>query len=304
MKKLTDDELLEELRLRIQKRKEDNQELLDLMEQLKEVNKKLEQSEALKSKFLSNIRNEINNPFTIILGLAQNMMSIEKLDLAQVKSMAGTIYSEGFDLDFQLKNIFMAADIEAGESFPDIMNVGIIHLLQSLVMTMQHPAGQRNIQLQFRNNLPVSTSEDDYNQDYFFHTDPEKFRLIISNLVNNAINVSPDAGTVLVTTGIEDDNLSVMVEDQGPGIDEADRDRIFERFNQLDHEDYPGRGHGLGLCVTKSMLELLDGEISVKNKKNGGAIFTVNIKEKFPEKPVNDFAVGGDEFFFEEGEIL
>ena len=113
MNKLTDEELIEELRRRMTTNTRSLEELKELNEKLLEVNKKLEESEALKSHFISNITNEIINPFTSILGLSRSILAVKKENWKKVISMVALIHSEAFNLDFQLRNIFLAAKIEA-----------------------------------------------------------------------------------------------------------------------------------------------------------------------------------------------
>jgi len=119
MYKITDEELLQELEKRFSENKNSIKELQKLTKQLKEVNGRLEESESLKSHFISNITNEIINPFAAILGLSRNILDVKKEDWNKVISMVQMIHSEAFHLDFQLKNIFAAAKLEAGDWMPE-----------------------------------------------------------------------------------------------------------------------------------------------------------------------------------------
>src|SRR3954470_14399093 len=112
---ISDHDLIQELKLRFETKEKLFTEQLTLLTELKHVNEKLVLSEGLKSNFLSNIRNEINNPVASILGLAKN---IAEGDLSQeaTKKFATLIYSEIFSLDFQLRNILASAELEAGEA--------------------------------------------------------------------------------------------------------------------------------------------------------------------------------------------
>ncbi|MBS3771213.1 MAG: hypothetical protein KGY70_13145, partial [Bacteroidales bacterium] len=94
MSELTDQELMDELKERFDQNKKSLEQIQKLYDELKEVNKKLEDSESLKSHFISNITNEIINPFSSIMGLAKNIMSLEEPDWKQVKSMVSMIYYE------------------------------------------------------------------------------------------------------------------------------------------------------------------------------------------------------------------
>jgi signal transduction histidine kinase len=104
--KLNDEELLAELRNRMSENKLALQELTILNEKLVTVNRKLEDSEKLKSHFISNIANEIVNPFTSILGLSGNLLSVKGENWEKALNMVNLIHSEAFSLDFQFRNIF------------------------------------------------------------------------------------------------------------------------------------------------------------------------------------------------------
>ena len=117
MSDLTDKELIDELKKRFEVNKQTLNEVQELNDELRKVNRKLEDSEALKSHFISNITNEIINPFASILALSKNILSVDKENWKKVITMVSLIYSEAFNLDFQLRNIFVAAKLEAGEVF-------------------------------------------------------------------------------------------------------------------------------------------------------------------------------------------
>ncbi len=145
MNKLTDEELIEELRMRMTENTRSLEELKELNEKLIEVNKKLEESEALKSHFISNITNEIVNPFASILGLSKSILSVKKEDWKKVFSMVAMIQTEAFSLDFQLKNVFAAAKIEAGEVYPEIGNVDIQNLVKSVTDSFRIEAQKKKV---------------------------------------------------------------------------------------------------------------------------------------------------------------
>src|SRR6056297_3142259 len=176
MSELTDHELIEELRKRFAQNKKSLKEVQELNEELQRVNKKLEDSEALKSHFISNITNEIINPFSSILGLAKNIMSLKAADWEQVKSMVSMIYHEAFNLDFQLRNIFVAAKIEAGEIYPVVLNVDMKQLIQSVIDSFKFETEKKKLKVNLDFNIKTLKGKP-----YFFKSDPEKVKLIISN---------------------------------------------------------------------------------------------------------------------------
>ena len=296
MNRLTDSELIDELK----KRFEENGKVLNSLkivnDKLIDVNRRLHESEALKSNFLSNIRNEINNPLTSVLFMAKELKSWETLRPEMVSSMTDTIYNEVFNLDFQLRNIFAAAEFEAGESAPGISRVDIDSLIFNSIEAFLHKADEKRISITFDS---LCESENDPH----FNTDPEKLQLAINNLLSNAIEFSHEGGVVEITACRKDGDLNISVKDYGIGIDEKDHAAIFDRFKQLEAGASKSHlGHGLGASITKSMVDLLNGTISLASAKGQGSAFTVSIPEAESDKGINVFSANSNEFFFEAGE--
>jgi signal transduction histidine kinase len=294
--KITDDELLDELKRRFEQNKIAVKELKSLNDELKVVNKKLEESESLKSHFISNITNEIINPFTSILGLSRAILSVDKENWKKVVSMVALIHSEAFTLDFQFRNIFVAAKIEAGEIFPEILNVDIENVVESVLDLYKFEARRKKLQISF--NFDIQKPPEDV---FSFKTDPEKFKLILANLLSNAINFSFEGGTIEITTKMDGSTLMLSVRDHGVGISKENQKIIFDRFKRLDSGiNSLNRGHGLGLSVNKAIIEMLNGKIQIESELGKGACFTILIPES--EVTTSDFASEANETFFDSDE--
>lgn len=294
MSDLTDKELIDELKKRFVQNKRSLDEVQSLNEELKKVNRKLEDSEALKSHFISNITNEIINPFASILALSKNILSVEKENWKKVISMVSLIYSEAFNLDFQLRNIFVAAKLEAGEIFPEILNVDVKHLIESVVESFKYEGKKKKLKINFAFNV-----ETEHGKPFFFKTDPEKLRLILSNLLSNAIKFSYDEQSIDIQASMDNKNLIVSVKDHGRGISLDNQKIIFDRFKRLDSGiNSIHRGHGLGLSINKALLDLLNGSVDIQSELEKGANFTISIPEN--ESQVSGFAFDGNELFFDE----
>ena len=294
MSDLTDQELIEELKKRFDQNKKSLSEVQKLNEELKEVNKKLEESESLKSHFISNITNEIVNPFSSIQGLAESIMSMSEPDWEKVKSLVSMIHNEAFHLDFQLRNIFLAARLEAGEIFPEIMHVDVHKMLESVLEKFRYEKQKKEVTLDFSFDIDTSQAHP-----FYFKTDPEKLKLIISNLLSNALKFSYEGGAVLLRSWLEQDQLHILVRDHGTGISKENQEVIFDRFRKLDsgiNSIY--RGHGLGLSVNKALIDLLGGDIKIKTEPDAGSDFTVIIPEGKAE--MGDVAFDDNEMFFGE----
>lgn len=290
--KISDTELLDELKRRFEENKNAVMELKSLNDQLKMVNKKLEESESLKSHFISNITNEIINPFTSILGLSKAILSVDKENWKKVVTMIALIHSEAFTLDFQFRNIFVAAKIEAGEIFPEIMNVDIQNIIESIIESFKLEARKKKLLINFHFNIEHGQTP------YVFKTDPEKFKLILANLLSNAINFSFEGGAIDVIAKNEDNTLAVSVQDHGIGISKENQKIIFDRFKRLDSGiNSLNRGHGLGLSVNKAIIEMLEGRIDIKSELGKGACFTIFIPES--EAEATDYSSEANETFFD-----
>ncbi|HOP04207.1 MAG TPA: HAMP domain-containing sensor histidine kinase [Tenuifilaceae bacterium] len=293
--KISDNELLEELKRRFEQNKNAVKELKSLNDELKTVNKKLEESEAMKSHFISNITNEIINPFTSILGLSRAILSVDKENWKKVVSMVALIHSEAFTLDFQFRNIFVAAKIEAGEVFPEILNVDVENLIEGVIESFKLEARKKKLHV----NLEFNIKSD--NSPYLFKTDPEKLKLILANLLSNAINFSFEGGVIDIVTSYEKESLVILVRDHGIGISKENQKVIFDRFKRLDSGiNSLNRGHGLGLSVNKAIIEMLNGHMDIKSELGKGACFTIHIPET--DIPATDFASDANETFFDSEE--
>jgi signal transduction histidine kinase len=292
---ITDELLIEELKLRFSEKKKSLQELEKLAAELKEVNQKLADSESLKSHFISNITNEIVNPFTSIVVLSKNILSVKEGDWDKVKRMASLIYSEAFNLDFQLKNIFAAAEIEAGELFMEVSNVKVDLLIQALIDSFLPETIKKQLTIDYIRQNPE-------NEKFIFKIDSEKLKLILSNLVDNAIKFSKN-NRIIIKRWVNEDKLFISVKDFGIGISEHNQKVIFDRFKRLDSGiNSLNRGHGLGLSINKALLDFLDGDIDIKSRKGEGTTFTVSIPEA--KNDPEAYSADGNEMIFGDDEVF
>ena len=286
MKELSDEALIRDLKKRFDQLKQTTSEL-------QEANKKLEESESMKTHFIANISNEITNPFSSIMGLARNIANGKNIDREKINTMANHIFSEAFYLDFQLKNIFMAARLEAGEEKLQICEVDINSLLENTTEAYRIEAGKKEI------TINLVFDKDSYRG---FKTDQEKLTLILSNLLSNAIKFSHKQGKIDVTVHIEDDILKVSVRDYGVGLTEKNKGVIFDRFRKLDSGiNSINRGHGLGLSVNKALLDLLDGDIRIDTLAKQGSEFAIEIPEARAD--ATGVSMIDNEVFFDEEDV-
>lgn len=298
MNNISDKQLLKELKSRLEERRTVDEKYEALQMEYQTISKRLKDSEALKSHFISNITNEIVNPFTSILGLSKAILSVEKQDWKKIVSMVAMIHNECFSLDFQLKNIFTAAKIEAGEIQPNISKVNVRQLVQTVIDSFAVVARKMGIEIEYDYQIEIG-----FGKNFDFKTDSEKLRQILTNILNNAIKYSYKDSKVIVKVSIEDDELNISVQDFGTGISEKNQNIIFERFRRLDTGiNSINQGHGLGLSITKALLDMLGGRINIESQKGEGSTFTIVLPES--ETIVDNFTSDDDALFFDEGDEL
>lgn len=263
---------LENCRKQVADLKKENDEL---MRSLYKVNEKLHDSESLKGHFISNITNEIVNPFASVLALAENIKQLKEGEMEYAHRLADLIHEEAFHLDFQLKNIFAAALIEAGKEEPKLNPVKIREIGDQISQYFKSQLTKKKIRLivGFVNDLETENPD-------LFLTDKEKIELIIKNLVSNSIKFSPENSEVNLNFVLSNRTLNIEVTDHGKGINKSDRLLIFDRFKQLDEKiNSINTGHGLGLSIVQAYAEMLGGKVSLNEIYQDGFGIVVSIPE-------------------------
>lgn len=247
----------------------------ELVRSLHTVNEKLCDSERLKGHFISNITNEIINPFASILALSDNIQHLKEGEISSAHRMADLIFEEAFHLDFQLQNIFAAAQIEAGKDELKIASFNLKDFNEYLHEYFSDQLQKKNIKLSIS-----FTSEPESEDPFRFTSDREKLDLIVKNLISNSIKFSYDNSTIDVEYIYGKGVLSIEVSDYGKGIHPEDRKAIFDRFKQLDEKiNSINTGHGLGLSIVLAYTEMLGGNVSLNDNFNEGTRITISIPE-------------------------
>jgi signal transduction histidine kinase len=242
------------------------QEQKQLFEQLKKLNQKLEESDAFKSHFLSNITNEIINPFTSILGISQNILKLKDSQISQIHAMTNLIYSEAFDLDFQLRNIFAAATIESGENNLELVNIKVQDYIEEIIESLQLKAEKNALYFEFTHFFPIDR----------FVTDADKLRRLLINLIVNAITFSKEKNKICIHAELNENGFLFRVNNQGEPISDEDAQVIFDRFKKLDTSiNSLNQGHGLGLSIVNDYVELLNGTLHFESNIKDGTTFSI-----------------------------
>jgi signal transduction histidine kinase len=266
-----------------------------LNRKLVEMNERLRSSEALKGHFLSTMRNEVNNPLNAILALGEDLEH-GSIPPERHRTIGGMIASEASNLDFEIRNVFWAADLEAGEFYPHVTRVDVPSVLRAVQDSLRYLVRRKAIALTLEASGPGITE---------FGTDAEALRSIAANLLSNAIKFSPEGCPVQVRVRAGDSGLVLEVEDQGIGIRPEDQTLIFERFRQLESGSARlHQGQGLGLSVVRALVDLLEGSITLSSLPEKGSVFTCRLPRREPVDPAGTSSLDGNLFFFGKTEEL
>ncbi len=292
LKHASDQDLLNEIEARFEQKRSLIVEQNRVMSQLNALNEKLSDSEMVKSRFLSNIRNEINNPLASIIGLSNRIFMANNLDETNRKS-AKLILEEAQNLSFQLSNIFCAAEIEAGEVELEFINLNVNNMVSEVVEEFSLLSGKNKVKVNVSNNGLDKLV-----------TDAEKLRIVVANLVSNAIKFSP-TGSEVDFQLYSEDNLAILeLIDNGLGISDEKQNVIFDRFTQI-NEGTTKRfmGQGLGLSLVKAILDIMGGKVELTSNLGKGSTFKVSIP--IAENTVRNSTVSssGNDFLFDEDDV-
>ena len=230
----------------------------------------LQAASAAKSDFLAAMSHELRTPLNAIIGFSELLVEGDgdDADPATVKSYAEHIHGSGLHLLELVNDVLDLARVEAGRLDLKPIQFPLHDLVRQTVSTMQPLADQK------QQRVVVNVAE------ISLEADPSRVRQIVLNLLSNAVKFTGPGGEIHVSAeqGPRDD-VVLTVTDTGHGIPAADLDRIFEAFQQADAGDMKTRheGTGLGLALTRQLVEAHDGKISVISELGVGSTFTVRL---------------------------
>lgn len=225
---------------------------------------KAEESDRLKSSFLANMSHEIRTPLNSIIGFSE-LMSDPDFDREQQCQFSQIIHASGNNLLSIITDIMDISKIEAGLVEVRKNELSAIHLAKSIHRQYAFQAREKGIEFLLDPTIPA--------EEIRLNTDETKLRQIIVNLIGNSIKFT-EKGFVELGVRKIDENIQFHVRDTGIGISAAHKDKIFERFRQV--ESCLSRkygGNGLGLAISKSLVELLGGKLWMESEEGNGSTF-------------------------------
>ncbi len=253
---------------------------------LKEAEEKIKKNANLKEIFLANTSHEIRTPLNAMIGFT-NLLLNTKLSDNQADYLTN-IKTSGDNLLFIVNDILDFSKIEAGKLSIIKNEFDLRKLVKQLINTHSVKTSEKNINLNYHINKEIPN---------ILIGDSLRLSQILINLIGNSIKFTNNYGEIKLNIDIKNNNkdnidINFAVSDTGIGIPKNQLKNIFNSFTQVDEQTTRKYGGtGLGLCIVKRLVELQDGEISVKSDVGKGTtfLFTLNFKKskKLPEKIIN-----------------
>ena len=227
---------------------------------------KLREVDLMKSNFFANISHEFRTPLTLIKGPVEGLLNEERS--AQRKEIFQTILRNSKNLLNLINELLDLSKLEAGKMKLCAGKYDIVSFTKGIIMSFNSKAEAKEISLSV-------TSTRNYIELYF---DKEKMQKIISNIVSNAIKFTPEKGkvTVDIQECFSDNNLSLIIRDTGVGVPKGELSKLFNRFYQVIQDgSHQNSGTGIGLALTKELVQMHKGTITVKSEPNNWTEFTL-----------------------------
>ncbi|HOX37872.1 MAG TPA: ATP-binding protein [Candidatus Brocadiia bacterium] len=242
------------------------------------ANRKLTQIDRLKTEFLASMSHELRTPLNAIMGFAEILMDGTSGEISDTqKEYCADIHSSAGHLLRMISDILDLSKIEAGKMELNIEDISVLDSVEGVLNTLKGISNKKGIQLVMDVTPEIELIE----------ADPVKFKQMLYNLLSNACKFAPEGGTVRIEAAIVESDLQVSVIDNGPGIPSDQQEVIFEEFHQVKGPQAHRReGTGLGLALTRKLVQLHGGRIWVESRLGAGSKFHFRIPLKSAEKAV------------------
>lgn len=236
-----------------------------------------EKANFAKSEFLSSMSHELRSPLNVMLGFSQLMESSTPPPTFTQMTMLKEINAAGWYLLELINKILDLATIESGKLIVSQEPMCLGEVMTESRTMIEPQAQERGIQLIF----PPSDMH------FFVKADRTRVKQVLINLLSNAIKYNREGGTVEVTCDvIAPERIRVSVRDTGTGLPPEKLTQLFQQFNRLGQEGGSVEGTGIGLVVTKQLIELMGGEIGVESTVDVGSVFWFELMaDDGPELP-------------------
>ncbi len=251
---------------------ENDRKIVATQQQLLRAKNAAEKASRAKTEFLSRVSHELRTPMNAILGFTT--LLTETVDDQEQRGFLEEIETAGDHLMNLINEVLDLERIESGRIELNSEMLSLDELIEECCSVTRQLAAQRQIQIQI---APESVAQ------LRVFADVGRLRQILLNLLSNAIKYNKFAGQVTIQASeLSDGGVSLQVADTGVGISESDLEHLFESFNRLHAENSDIEGTGMGLVITRQLVELMGGRLEVSSVKDEGSTFTVSLPAEPP----------------------
>ncbi|MDP1569369.1 MAG: ATP-binding protein [Vicinamibacterales bacterium] len=232
----------------------------------------LKRADQVRRDFVANVSHELRTPLTAIKGYAEAL--IDEPDDAEARQrFLEIIHRHSTRMERLVKDLLRLARLDAGQEVLELAACDVENVVGGIIGDFEQTIAAKSLDVASRVAPEART----------LVADPSKLHDVLRNLIENAVNYTPDRGGIEVEAALVDGAYQIVVRDTGPGIPPEDLGRVFERFYRVDKSRGRPGGTGLGLAIVRHLVELMAGEVRVENRASGGAMFTVRLPTRRPE---------------------
>lgn len=215
----------------------------------------------IQDEFIATVSHELRTPLTSIRGFSQTLLaSWDKIDDENKKKFIKIIEDQSNRLIHLVENVLSVSKMNAG--YEVLKKVDVNDVIKRIIPMFTEQYKTRKFVQKLNSSLPPARLDED------------KFQQILTNLIDNAAKYSTDGKTVTISTELSENFVEIKITDEGVGIKQEDFDKVFKKFSRLEnHLTSTTQGNGLGLYITKQLVENMGGQISFTSEINKGTIF-------------------------------
>ncbi|MBX3623151.1 MAG: PAS domain-containing protein [Rhizobacter sp.] len=225
-----------------------------------------------KTQFLSRVSHELRTPLNAVLGFAQ-LCELDTTLPEKHRAWAAVIRSSGQHMLDLIEDILDLSSAEMGQMRVETTRMDLAEVVRVCLTQLSQQAERAQVQLV--DQLPHDTP-------LLLRADPRRVRQVIHNLVSNALKYSRPGDRVTLQAKPSGGSILLRVEDTGIGMSAAQLERLFTPFDRLGAETTAVQGSGIGLALTRKLVELMDGQIEVQSQPGHGSVFTVRLPAALP----------------------
>lgn len=216
-------------------------------------------------KMLSNMSHDLKTPFTVILGYVEKLDLDTSMSLEERSQLTSRLHAKTLNVIDLLNQFFDLVKFDSGDYSLPLSRISLNEICRKNVLDFYDLLQSKNLRVEV--NIPE--------QPYYILGNEEALNRILSNLISNSIRYGGDGGVFGLTVREEGDNIAIDIWDKGKGIAKVHQEQVFERLYTLnDSRNSDFQGNGLGLSITKHLIEAMKGSVYLNSKPYEKTVFT------------------------------